>query len=295
MNFLQLKYFIKATEHGSMSQAADALGISQAALSLSIGKLEDELQYPLIDHHKRGVNLTPFGEIFLKYCILITNERDDIHLEFQELNGVIQEKSVHIGISDKQYYADWLVDIFDEYPDMRLYTEIIPEQEIQRQLINGTLDFGILSGPGIKPSLNRRLLTSQPYELIVLADHPLANRTMINAELLAEQPLLSLSPSAKNDRIVDILSRELNFTPNIIFEGAPSVMIDLFHAGFGGIVTCAHDKQQYMRLPPENYCSLEILGTASRYEFYLQWAEHRYFTQYNQLFRNYVLNYYHIL
>lgn len=295
MNFLQLEYFIVITEHGSVSQAAEALGISQAALSLSISKLESELDYPLMEHHKRGVHLTPFGEIFLNFCILITNEQNDIVLEFQEMNDIITEKSVHLGISDNQYYADWLVDIYNQYPDMRLYTEIIPEQQIQRRLINGTLDFGIISGPGIKPSLNRRLLTSQPYELMILADHPLANRTMINAELLAEEPLLSLSPSSKNERMVDILSRELNFTPNIIFEGSQSVMIDLFHAGFGGIVTCAHDKQQYMRLSPEHYCSLEILGTAIRYEFYLQWAEHRYFTKYNQLFRNYVLKYYHIL
>lgn len=57
----------------------------------------------------------------------------------------------------------------------------------------------------------------------------------------------------------------------------------------------AHDKRQYTRLAPENYCSLEILGPSSRYEFYLQWAEHRYFTKYTQIFRDYILNYYHLL
>ena len=35
MNFLQLEYFIKIVEHGSFSRAAEDLGISQAALSLS--------------------------------------------------------------------------------------------------------------------------------------------------------------------------------------------------------------------------------------------------------------------
>lgn len=295
MNFLQLQYFIKIVEQGSFSRAAEVLGISQAALSLSYNKLEKELDYPLIEHHKRKIVLTPYGKIFLNFCTIITNEVDDIYFEFQEMNNIFKEKNVLLGISDKQYYADWLIDIFDIYPDMKLHIITLSEKQIQHQLINGQLDFGIISGPNIKPTLNRRLLTSQPYELLVLANHPLANRTMINAEILAEEPLLSMSPASGNERIVDILSRELNFQPNIIFEGSPQVMIDLFHAGLGGIVTCAHDKQQYMRLSPENYCSLEILGTSSRYEFYLQWAEHRYFTKYNQLFRDFVLNYYHLL
>ncbi len=295
MNFLQLQYFIKIVEQGSFSRAAEVLGISQAALSLSYNKLEKELGYSLIEHHKRKIVLTSYGKIFLNFCTIVTNEVDDIYFEFQEMKGIFEEKNVLLGISDDQYYADWLIDIFDEYPEMILHTSILSERQIQQRLINGQLDFGIISGPSIKPTLNRRLLTSQPYELLVLADHPLANRTMINAETLAEEPLLSMSPSSGNERIVDILSRELSFQPNIIFEGSQEVMIDLFHAGLGGILTCAHDKRQYMRLSPENYCSLEILGASSRYEFYLQWAEHRYFTKYNQLFRNYVLNYYHLL
>lgn len=295
MNFLQLQYFIEIVRQDSFSKAADALGISQAALSLSHSKLEKEFGYPLIEHHKRKIHLTPYGKIFLNFCMIITHEVEDIHFEFQEMKGLYEEKNVFLGISDTQYFADWLTDIYDVYPDMRLHISVMSPAQIQKNLINGNLDFGIISGPGIKPSLNRRLLSSQPYELLVLADHPLAQRTMINADLLAEEPLISLSPSPYNERLVDILSRELNFEPNIVFEGSQSIMIDLFHAGLGGIVTCAHDKRQYMRLSPEHYSSLEILGSSSRYEFYLQWAEHRYFTKYNQLFRDYVLSYYHLL
>lgn len=295
MNFLQLQYFAEVVKQGSFSKAAEALGISQAALSLSYNKLEKELGYPLVEHHKRRVTLTAYGKIFLNFCTTITNEIDDIHFEFQEMKGFYEEKNVSLGISDTQYYADWLTDIYDVYPDMRLHISIMSPEKIQRNLINGNLDFGIISGPGIRPSLNRRLLSSQPYELLVLADHPLAKRTMIDADHLAEEPLISLSPSPYNERLVDILSRELNIEPNIIFAGSQSAMADLFHNGFGGIVTCAHDKRQYMRLSPDHYASLEILGTTSRYEFYLQWADHRYFTKYNQLFRDYVLNYYHLL
>ena len=295
MNFLQLSYFIEIVQQRSFAKAAKSLGISQSALSLSYGKLEKELDYPLLEHHRKKIVLTPYGEIFYNFCLTITHEFKDIRLEFQEMQAIYTEKNVSLGISDAQYFSAWLTDIYDVYPDMRLHISVIPAAQIQTDLINGNLDFGIISGPGIKPSLNRKLLSSQPFELLVLASHPLAKHTMISADALAEEPLIALAPSPNNERHVDILSRELNFTPNIIFEGSESVMVDLLHAGYGGIITCAHDKRQYMRLSHENYRSLEILGTNSRYEFYLQWAEHRYFTKYNELFRDYVLNYYHLL
>ncbi len=295
MNFLQLEYFIEIVNQGSFSKAADSLDISQAALSLSYNKLEKEVNYPLLEHHKRKLTLTPYGKIFLNYCMSITHEVEDITFEFQEMNGVVNDKQVFLGIADSQYYADWLTDIYDIYPDIQLNIWQMTPSNIQKNLMTGNLDFGIISGPGIRPSLNRRLLTSQPFELLLLADHPLANRTTISADLLEDMPLISLSPTVSDNRMVDILSSELNFTPNIVFEGSQNIMTELFHSGFGGIITCAHDKRQYMVYPPEHYASLEILGTYNRYEFYLQWSSHRYFTKYNRLFRDYVMNYYHLL
>lgn len=295
MNFQQLQYFIEIVNQGSFAKAAEALDISQTALSLSYNKLEKEITYPLLEHHKRKLQLTPYGEIFLNYCMSITHEVEDITFEFQEMNGVSNDKQVFLGVADSQYYIDWLADIYDLYPDIQLNIWQMPPANIQKNLMTGNLDFGIISGPGIRPSLNRRLLTSQPFELLLLADHPLANRTTISTGLLEEIPLISSSPTNTNNRMVDILSNELNFSPKIVFEGSQNIMTELFHAGFGGIITCAHDKRQYMIYPPEHYASLEILGTYSRYEFYLQWSNHRYFTKYNRLFRDYVLNYYHLL
>lgn len=295
MNFLQLQYFIEINQQGAIAKAAKKIGISQSALSLSYTKLEKELGYPLLQHNKRKITLTPYGKVFLDFCVTVMHEVNNIHYEFQEMQNIYEEKRVFIGISDSQYYSDWLTDIYDVYPDMQLHILQMSRMEIQEKLIKGDLDFGIISGTKIQPTLSRRLLSSQPYELLVLADHPLANQYTIEANLLEQVPLISLAPSIRTERMVDVISRELNFKPNIVFEGTQSIMIEMFHKGLGNIITCAHDKHQYMILPPENYRSLEILGTYSRYEFYLQWAERRYVTKYNQLFRDYVLNYYHLL
>ncbi len=295
MNFLQLEYFVELVNQNSFSKAAEKLGISQAALSLSHSKLEKEVGYPLLEHHKRSIVLTPYGKEFLNFCMSVTHEMDDIYYEFQETKAIFNKKTVRLGISDSQYYANWLSNIYDMYPDMRLNILQMSQHRIQECLLNGTLDFGIVSGTDMSPIINRHLLSSQPYELLVLADSPLANRSSIGSDGLSEVPLVALSPSATDLRMVDILSRDLNFSPNIVFEGSQTTMIELFHEGVGNIITCAHDKRQYTLYPPKHYRSIEILGTYNRYEYYLQWADHRYFTKYNSLFRDYVLEYYHLL
>ncbi len=295
MNFLQLEYFIELVKQNSFSKAAEKLGISQAALSLSHSKLEKEIGYPLLEHHKRAIVLTPHGKEFYKFSLSFTHEMNNIYSEFEEAKGIYNKKTVNLGISHSQYHANWLSNIYDIYPDMRLNILQMSQRQIQEDLLNGSLDFGIVSGTKTLPPLNRYLLSSQPFELLVLASSPLANRNTIGLDTLSKVPLVALFPSANEHRMIDILSKELNFTPNIVFEGSSTIMTELFHEGFGGIITCAHDKRQYMRYPPKYYHSLEVLGTNIRYEYYLQWAEHCYLTKYNRLFRDYVLDYYHLL
>ena len=51
-------------DHGSISKAAEALFVSQPAISLQIKKLESELGFSLLYRTAQGVSLTPAGEEF---------------------------------------------------------------------------------------------------------------------------------------------------------------------------------------------------------------------------------------
>src|SRR5690606_31139313 len=64
MNLVQLDYLKALVQHGSFSLAANKLKITQPALSLQIAKLEEELEFRLIDRRKRPVLLTREGELF---------------------------------------------------------------------------------------------------------------------------------------------------------------------------------------------------------------------------------------
>ncbi len=62
MTLVQLRHFIELARHASFSRAAEALHLTQPALSRSILALEDELGAALFDRSGRRCELTAFGE-----------------------------------------------------------------------------------------------------------------------------------------------------------------------------------------------------------------------------------------
>jgi len=62
MKFSQLQAFVAVAEHGSFSEAALELQLSQPAISHAIATLEEELGVPLFSRGRHGAVLTPAGE-----------------------------------------------------------------------------------------------------------------------------------------------------------------------------------------------------------------------------------------
>jgi LysR family transcriptional activator of glutamate synthase operon len=66
MELLQLKYFQTAAKMQNFSQAAEMLNISQPSLSITIARLEDELNAKLFDRKGRNIELNETGRVFLE-------------------------------------------------------------------------------------------------------------------------------------------------------------------------------------------------------------------------------------
>ena len=293
MNLLQLEYFQEVARHQSITKAAKVLDISQSALSIMMGKLESELGYPLFQRQGRNIVITPYGERVVHYSYILLHKMDDIQREFKELRGEENESCLSLGVIDSNYYGDWMLNLLEQHPNLQLKVLQMSREEIFEILLNGNLDFGISNEMEYHGQISSQLLFSQPYQLLVFQDHPLARKGIITIEELAKEPLISLPPSHK-ERLVDNLALEMHFRPNIIFEGNSDIMIEMFHARVGSILTCSHNRKQWMQQSPEQYAVLDIAGVTSRYEMYLLWSKHRYLSKWARIFQNYVFDYYHV-
>jgi len=68
MDLKRLKTFVTVAEHGTVSQAAEVLHITQPALSRQISTLEQDIGFPLFDRVGRHLVLTARGEQLLGEC-----------------------------------------------------------------------------------------------------------------------------------------------------------------------------------------------------------------------------------
>ena len=217
MNLLQLEYFQVVAKEQSITKAARTLNISQSALSIMMNKLETEIGYPLFQRQGRNIVITPYGRDVLYYSYILLHEMEDIQREFQELRGESNERKLTLGVTDSNYYGDWILGLLEQYPDIQLNVLQMSREEIYENLIIGNLDFGISNEVEYHGQLSAQLLFSQPYQLLVLREHPLADKGKITVEELMQEPIISLPPSHK-ERMIDNLSQEMHFRPVLHFR-----------------------------------------------------------------------------
>ena len=68
MNLLHIKYALEVAKSGSLSKASEVLLIAPPNISRSIKDLEADLGITIFDRTTKGMELTPEGEVFLKYA-----------------------------------------------------------------------------------------------------------------------------------------------------------------------------------------------------------------------------------
>jgi DNA-binding transcriptional LysR family regulator len=139
-----LRSFIKVAEMSSFTNAADALHLTQPAISQQIKRLEELLDANLFDRENRIVRLTSVGEKFLQYATDIVNLNDTASEVFHKTQ---RKEIIHIGMPE--HYSDLVLprvigEIHDFFPDVQLIVKIARAAVIAEQLNSGKLDLGII-------------------------------------------------------------------------------------------------------------------------------------------------------
>src|SRR2546423_13957377 len=91
MELRSIEYFVQIAEEGSITRAADKLGIAQPALTRRIKQLEEELGAPLLVRLPRGVRLSASGRDFLEHArkvlVEVSRARDQVRGNARSVKG----------------------------------------------------------------------------------------------------------------------------------------------------------------------------------------------------------------
>ena len=167
----QLRYFQAVVENGSFTRAAEAVFVSQPALSLQVRELEDAIGAPLFERESRGVPLTPLGRAAYEQTLRIIDET----LVLETMGKRYDSGPFRVMIGIVSTLAPYLLTGLLEHlhasrPRVELDVLEAPGNELVSGLLAGRLDAAIVSLPLGLMELAERELFEDRFMLAGCAD-----------------------------------------------------------------------------------------------------------------------------
>jgi len=170
-----LRVFDAVFRHGSVSRAADELGLSQPAASQAVTRLRQLLGNPLFERMHGGVRPTPRAERLAQSVRAALATLEVALAEAQEFDPQAGGKRFRIHLSDigeARFLPPLMQALHERAPRVQLETLPVPMDEIADALDRGSLDMAIGFLPGVTRT-QRLVLLSDHYKLLLRAGHPL--------------------------------------------------------------------------------------------------------------------------
>ena len=241
ITFRQLETFAHVARLGSFTRAADALHLTQPAISIQIRQIADTLGMPLFEQIGRDISLTPAGELLLE----ATRELDDVWNRFEssidDLKGLKRGKLRVALVTTAKYFLPRMLGAFcQRYPDIDIELEIANRERIVERLRNNQDDLYIMSYPPADLDIVARPFLDNALVVVAAPGHWAVGRPVTLADLAGEHFLLREQGSGSRhavDRHLSAVGMRLNVRLSLASNEA---IRDLAASGMGLGVLSRH-------------------------------------------------------
>ena len=230
------RVFKEVAEVGNITAAAQALYISQSAVSQSIKQLENDLHTRLFSRNSRGVTLTAEGKMLYEYVrsamgLLETGEAKLSQTRELQMGQLI------IGASDtvtSQFLLPYLDSFHKEHPAIHIQIISGRSHKVLGLLRSGKVDIAFASTPTDMTSLEAHPCFPTHSIFVAGAGYPCDFEHVYSLEEISAFPLILLERKASSRLYLErfFLQNGLKLTPEIEL-GARSLLVDLAAIGFG--------------------------------------------------------------
>lgn len=221
MEIRQLKAFLAIAEAKTFTAGARRVNVTQAAISMQIRQLEDEVGLQLFTRTPRRVILTEAGEYLLERARKILREHDSALAEIAEVAGA-EYGRLRIGSASGTFSMTQLPGILssllEKFPNAELTVSAGTSQALVEKMMHGEIDTAFVSLPVDNLNINTESLFSDEIVAIAHPKHPLAKEKYISAATLAGEKLILGERGGNTRRMIDEFFQAANVRPNITME-----------------------------------------------------------------------------
>ncbi|EMT54803.1 transcriptional regulator [Brevibacillus borstelensis AK1] len=225
MELHQFEYVLAVEKHRHFSRAAEAISISQSALSQQIRKLEEELGIVLFERTTRSIQPTPAGLEFVQYAKRIIGEVERVKQAMQA-HRTLERGKVTIGAVPILGYLGLtpaIAGFRKSYPGIDLEIREATSDHLLQWLHAGDIDLALTTFSlhhDTDEHIHFLPLLEDQLVLVTSHYHPLAQRKKIDLSEAAGEPFLAIKASHFMRNICEHACEEAGFTPTIIVESS---------------------------------------------------------------------------
>jgi DNA-binding transcriptional LysR family regulator len=238
MRLRDLHTLLAVESNGGMRKAADALHLSQPAVSKAIQELESILGVPLFHRKQGGAKLTAHGEVLVRHATALFEE---LRIGVQELEHISDPGAGEVRCGSMETFNAGLMGAAIEritrlYPRMRIKVQAGESQQlIDHYLRRRMVDFVVarpLALP-LPPDMAGEPLFHDSLNVVVGRTHPLAGRRKISlSEVMPESWILSANEALAGSPLAEACERaQLAMPAKVVVTGSVNIRYKLLATG----------------------------------------------------------------
>ncbi|WP_299897718.1 LysR substrate-binding domain-containing protein [uncultured Ruegeria sp.] len=233
MRHSQLKAFHYVAKHGGFSRAAEALFLTQPAISEQVRKLEQDHDLLLFQRERKRVNLTPEGEQLYQFTKQYFEIEDQIEDYLSETKAAI-DGELRIIADSAHHMTSFLGSFQKKYPKITITVRSGNTEEILEELRSYNAEIGVVGS--LSPGKDMDVVNLGSTEIVAFAAQGvlLASKPSLSLEELADQPLVFREHGSKTRQKLEEEAerRGITLNPAIVAEGREAVR-ELVASGAG--------------------------------------------------------------
>jgi DNA-binding transcriptional LysR family regulator len=239
MNLHLLRVFMAVVEHQGFSRAAEALHVSQSAVSKAVRELEHQLGLPLVERgtaRSRGVVLTDHGQslhqharaIFAMERAAIADVRDRVDL---------RKGSLRVGASTTvagYWLPPHVAEFVQRHPGVAFEQRVGNTAGIGHDIAEGRIDVAFVEGVVDDPGIVATPWRDEPLQVVVANDAKLGAKRRASVAELGRQPWLLREAGSGTRQVAQRLLRSRGIKPARLIElGSNEAIAHAVAAGAG--------------------------------------------------------------
>jgi aminoethylphosphonate catabolism LysR family transcriptional regulator len=266
MQYAQLRAFHAVAEHGGFSKAAQALSLTQPAISDHVRRLEQDFGVKLFDRGPRGVEPTELGRrLFSVTRQMLSCERDARQL--LDSAGGLASGTLSL-VADAPDLAVKLIGAFrKQYPGIVVTLSIANAAECMQRVLSSAVDVAITAAPQVHSRLESRVLRRDPLVAMVPATSPIAKKRKLSYGEFVKQPVIFREPQSVTQQLLEIelVRQSLQVEPVMYVDGREALEEAIAQGmGVGVIASAEFNESRRIRMIPLQDCQVEMIESLTR-------------------------------